>query len=73
MDDDKLLPNFPLALAGFMKAAGHTDASLGMRLYPPVGYNGVRGWRIGKSEPSREHRRQLIKLSKGKITAKHFT
>jgi len=64
--------DFPKALSVFMEKAGLNDVQLGQKLVPTLGGGAVRKWRFGESEPRREHRRQLIAMSKGIINAKHF-
>lgn len=64
--------DFAQALTQFMTKAGLNDAQLGADLLPQVKAGAVRKWRFGESEPRRIHRRQLIAMSGGIITPKHF-
>lgn len=65
--------DFSQALTTWMNDTGRTDAVLAAELTEPeISYSAVARWRRGEVEPRRSHRRQLIKLSKGKIKQTHF-
>lgn len=65
--------DFAAALDQFMTDNKLSNAALGEKLVPAVTYSAVRKWRVGEAEPRRDHRRQLIDMSGGKITMEHFT
>lgn len=63
---------FEAKLAQFIQKNALSDARLGAMLEPKVTGACVGRWRLGRCEPSRQYRRQLIDLSDGYITAEDF-
>jgi len=65
--------DFAKALNDWMTEENLSDRALGEMLDPTVTHSAIGRYRRGEAEPRRAHRGQLMKISKGKITHKHFT
>lgn len=59
-------------LTHFIQISDISDAKLGAMLEPKVTGACVGRWRLGRCEPSRQYRRQLIIVTGGFITAEDF-
>lgn len=66
------MDDFKIAFRAWVQKDGLLVKEVGKMLTPPVCTNTISNWLNGKAEPKRGHRGQLVKLSRGRIKAKHF-